>query len=243
MRLLAPLIDLQRRWSALPRRGRLLVEQVRSRQGSHLFLYPFAGRAVHEGLATLLAQRLARETPATYTLSANDYGFELVSREPVALDEARLRRLLQPDGLAEDLVESLNLSEVARRQFRDIARIAGLVLQGLPGRPKTTRQLQASSGLIYDVLQRYDPANLLLAQATREVLENQLEAQRLRVCLERLSAGEIVLVAPARLTPLSFPLWAESLQSQVLSTESWEERVLKMVESLERAAGAGTPRP
>jgi ATP-dependent Lhr-like helicase len=241
MQLLAPLLELQQRWSALPRRGRLLVEQVRSRQGCHLFLYPFAGRAVHEGLATLLAQRLARSTPATFTLSANDYGFELLSREPVPLDEPKLRALLQPDGLAEDLVESLNLSEVARRQFRDIARIAGLVLQGLPGRPKTTRQLQASSGLIFDVLQRYDPGNLLLAQATREVLENQLEAQRLRACLARLATAEIVLVAPERLTPLSFPLWAESLQSQVLSTESWEDRVLKMVESLERAAGGASP--
>lgn len=236
MQLLAPLLDLQARWSSLPRRGRLLVEQVRSRQGHHLFVYPFAGRAVHEGLATLLAQRLAREVPATFTLSANDYGFELLSRAPVALDVPRLRALLTPDGLVDDLVASVNLSEIARRQFRDIARIAGLVLQGLPGRAKTTRQLQASSGLIYDVLERYDPGNLLVGQATREVLEGQLEARRLHACLERLAADEIALVAPPRLTPLAFPLWAESLQSQTLSSESWEERVLRMVESLERAA-------
>jgi ATP-dependent Lhr-like helicase len=235
---LAPLLDLQARWSRLPRRGCLLVEQHRSRHGHHLFLFPFAGRAVHEGLATLLAQRLAREQPATFTLSANDYGFELLSRERVALDEARLRSLLTPDGLVDDLVASVNLSEIARRQFRDIARIAGLVLQGLPGRTKTTRQLQASSGLIYDVLERYDPGNLLVAQATREVLEGQLEAARLRACLERLQREELAIVSPPRLTPLAFPLWAESLQSQILSNESWEDRVLKMVEQLERAAGA-----
>jgi ATP-dependent Lhr-like helicase len=237
MALLAPLLELQARWSRLPGRGRLLVEQVRSRHGHHLYVYPFAGRAVHDGLATLLAHRLAKDEPATFTLSANDYGFELTSRAAVPLHAARLRALLSPDDLLDDLVASVNVSEVARRQFRDIARIAGLVMQGLPGRAKTTRQLQASSGLIYDVLSRYDPGNLLLGQATREVLENQLEARRLRTCLDRLATWEIDLVAPPRLSPLAFPLWAESLQSHVLSTESWEDRVLKMVESLERAAG------
>jgi ATP-dependent Lhr-like helicase len=234
--LLAPLLELQARWSRIPRREELLVELHRTRQGHHLFLYPFAGRAVHEGLATLVAHRLAREAPATFTLSYNDYGLELLAPKPIEIDEARLRRVLAPEGLADDLVASVNVSEVARRQFRDIARIAGLVMQGMPGRAKTTRQLQASSGLIYDVLVRYDPSNLLVDQATREVLEGQLETVRLRACLERIAAQRLVLLAPPRLTPLAFPLWAESLQSQILSTESWEERVLRMVESLERAA-------
>lgn len=234
--LLAPLLELQSRWSRIPRRDELLVELHRTRQGHHLFLYPFAGRAVHEGLATLIAHRLAREAPATFTLSYNDYGLELLAAKPIDVDEARLRAVLAPEGLADDLVASVNVSEVARRQFRDIARIAGLVMQGMPGRAKTTRQLQASSGLLYDVLVRYDPANLLVDQATREVLDGQLEAVRLRACLERLSAQRLVLLAPPRLTPLAFPLWAESLQSQILSSESWEERVLRMVESLERAA-------
>ena len=236
MTLLAPLLELQSRWSVLPRRGRLLVEQVRTRQGHHLYVYPFAGRAVHDGLATLLAHRLAADAPATYTLAANDYGFELTSRTAVAADATRMRALLTPDGLLDDLVASVNVSEVARRQFRDIARVAGLVMQGLPGRAKSTRQLQASSGLIYDVLVRYDPGNLLLGQATREVLEGQLEARRLRASLDRLADWQIDVVAPPRLTPLAFPLWAQSLQSHVLSTESREQRLLAMVESLERAA-------
>jgi hypothetical protein len=133
-----------------------------------------------------------------------------------------LRALLSPEGLLEDLVASVNVSEVARRQFRDIARIAGLVLQGPAGRAKTTRQLQASSGLIYDVLSRYDPATCCWHQATREVLEGQLEARRCAPASSVSRRSEIALVAPPRLTPLAFPLWAESLQSHVLSTESWE---------------------
>ncbi|MCZ8129674.1 MAG: ligase-associated DNA damage response DEXH box helicase [Steroidobacteraceae bacterium] len=237
LRLLRPLFDLQARWSRLPSHRELLAERLRTRHGHHLFVYPFAGRAVHEGLATLVAHRLSRERPATFTLSFNDYGFELLSPEPIGIDAQGLARALAPDGLVDALVAAVNVSEVARRQFRDIARIAGLVLQGLPGRAKTTRQLQASSGLVYDVLVRYDPDNRLVAQATREVLEGQLEAARLRECLENLAGRPVALVEPPRLTPLAFPLWAEALQSQVVSTEDWETRVLRMVETLERAAG------
>jgi ATP-dependent Lhr-like helicase len=232
----AGLLELQRRWSRLPVPGELLVEVTRSREGVSLFCYPFAGRLVHEGLATLLAWRLSRETPATFTLSANDYGLELLSRQEPDVDADRLGRLLAPGDLEADLLACMNTSEIAKRRFRDIARIAGLVFQGYPGRGKSTRQIQASSGLIFDVLERYDGDNLLLDQARREVLENQLETRRMRETLASIGQKEIVVERPERLTPLAFPLWAERLQSQILSSETWRDRVERMAASLERAA-------
>ncbi len=233
---IAGLLELQRRWSRLPVPGELLVEITGSREGVSLFCYPFAGRLVHEGLATLLAWRLSRETAATFTLSANDYGLELLSREAPAIDESRLAGLLAPGDLEADLLACMNTSEIAKRRFRDIARIAGLVFQGYPGRGKSTRQIQASSGLIFDVLERYDGDNLLLDQARREVLESQLETRRMRETLEAIAAKHIVFERPKRLTPLAFPLWAERLQSQILSSETWRDRVERMAASLERAA-------
>ncbi|WP_405243058.1 ligase-associated DNA damage response DEXH box helicase [Lentisalinibacter salinarum] len=232
----AGLLDLQRRWSRLPVPGELLVEVTRSREGVSLFCYPFAGRLVHEGLATLIAWRLSRETPATFTLSANDYGLELLCREEPAIDEERLTRLFAPGDLEVDLLACMNTGEIARRRFRDIARIAGLVFQGYPGRGKSTRQIQASSGLIFDVLERYDSDNLLLDQARREVLESQLEARRMREALAAIGGKRIVIERPERLTPLAFPLWAERLQSQIMSSETWRDRVERMAASLERAA-------
>lgn len=232
----AGLLDLQRRWSRLPVPDELLVEVTRSREGVSLFCYPFAGRLVHEGLATLLAWRLSRESPATFTLSANDYGLELLSREEPAVDEERLAGLLAPGELEADLLACMNTAEIAKRRFRDIARIAGLVFQGYPGRGKSTRQIQASSGLIFDVLKRYDSDNLLLDQARREVLENQLEVRRMREALAAIGGKRIVMERPERLTPLAFPLWAERLQSQILSSETWRDRVERMAASLERAA-------
>jgi ATP-dependent Lhr-like helicase len=237
-----PILRLQKEWSRLPTPDSLLVEHTRSREGSQIFIYPFAGRLVHEGLATLIAMRLSRLTPTTFTLSFNDYGFELLSHSTFEPDESTLRQALSIGELVPDLLSSLNVSEGARRAFRDIARISGLVSPGLPGRAKSSRQLQASSGLIYDVLQQFDPNNRLLDQARLEVLGRQLEVTRLRAALARIEAMPLTLVRTPRLSPLAFPLWAERLQSQIISSETWLERVKRMAARLEvsaeRTAGA-----
>jgi ATP-dependent Lhr-like helicase len=236
IQLMRPLLELQQKWSLLPTPETLLAEQTRSREGWHLFIYPFAGRTVNEGIATLLAYRCARLQPITFAITANDYGAELLSHDPLAIDAPTLRTLLTRENLAQDLLASLNFSEVARRQFRDIARIAGLVFQGYPGARKLTRQLQASSGLIFDVLRQYDPDNLLLEQAQREVFELQLEETRLSQALSDFERREIQLVSTATLTPLSFPIWAERLRSQILSSETYQQRIQRMIERLERKA-------
>jgi len=234
---LAPVLAVQSRWSRIPGPGELLVERVASREGTHLFIYPFAGRRVHEGLGALLAYRLSRDNPATFSIAVNDYGIELLSATDPGVDVSRLREVLQPATLHEDLTASLNLSELARRQFREIARVAGLVFQGYPGAAKGNAQLQASSGLIHDVLARFDADNLLLRQAREEVLNRQLEAGRLHAALTALAAGPIHLATPPRLTPLAFPLWSERVQFQI-SNEDWKTRVQRMVAALEVAADA-----
>ncbi|MBS3747093.1 MAG: ligase-associated DNA damage response DEXH box helicase [Wenzhouxiangellaceae bacterium] len=231
----APLLSLQRRVSALPGRERLVVEHGRSREGAHWFVFPFAGRLAHEGLAALVAARIAARRPATFSITVNDYGFELLSAEPVELDEQEWRELLSPRSLQEDILESLNAAGMARSRFRDIARIAGLVQQGYPGRRKATRQLQASSGLVFDVLSDYDPDNLLLAQARREVLEAQLEYRRIERALDRIARQQVVVTRPERFSPLAFPIWADRLRAQ-LSSEDWQARVNRMLTQLESVA-------
>ena len=235
----APLLELQRRWSALPTPDSLLVERHRSRAGHHLFAFPFLGRLVNEGLATLLAWRWSRRAPQSFTIGANDYGFELLSPSPIDCDEPRLREGLHPQGLTDDLLACVNVSELARRRFRDIARIAGLVFPGFPGAGKSTRQLQASSGLMYDVLTNHDADNLLLGQARAEVFEAQLDVRRLREALEVLAARAIDIRETPRLTPLAFPLWADRLQSQTISSESWRDRVERAAAALEKQAARG----
>jgi len=236
MQALAPILELQARWSAIPAEDELLVERVETREGHHLFFYPFEGRLVHEGLAALFAFRLSRLTPITFTMAANDYGFELLAPDPAPLETALERGLLSPEHLGRDIAESLNSVEMAKRQFREIARIAGLVFQGFPGMNKSAKQIQASSGLFYDVFARYDPHNMLLQQANREVLERQLEQSRLAQALDRISAAKLLLTEPKRPTPLCFPILVDRMRETVTS-ESLQDRIEKMTVRLEREAG------
>ena len=226
-----PLLQIQARWSRLPDRETLLVERWRGRDGEHAFVFPFAGRLVHEGLASLVAWRLASHKPATLTLAFNDWGFELSGRDALPSSAAEWRRLLSPMQLLDDLMNCLNSTEMARRHFREIARVAGLVQGG----GRSDRQTQASAGLIFDVLTEHDAGNMLLAQARREVLERQFEFQRLAAAVDRIATQEIRVVETPRLTPLAFPIWAEFIQAR-LTTKDWLERITDMARELEQAA-------
>ncbi len=236
MQAIEPLLALQQRWSGLPSAQRLVLETHFSREGQHLFVYPFAGRSVHIGLASLVALRVAKSIPTTFSIAVNDYGFELLCAEP--LDWQALLRdtdLFGPDNLLEDVVASLNAAELAQRRFREIARISGLVFQGYPGQPKSTRQLQASSSLFFEVFRKHDAGNLLLMQAQNEVLEQELELHRLHETLLELQQRERVLYSTQRATPFGFPLMVERYR-EMLSTEKLSDRVARMVRQLEQDA-------
>lgn len=235
MQAVRPILDLQAQWSAIPTTGPLLIERVKTREGHHLFFYPFAGRLAHEGLAALMAYRLARYGPITFTLAAGDHGFELLSAVPAPLETALADGLFADDALLTDILAALNAAEMARRQFREIARVTGLVLPRFPGGQATTKQLQVSSGLIYDVLTKYDPDNELLVQAQREVLAGQLEIDRVRAALARVRAGGVDVRDVQRVTPFAFPLYADLLR-QTVTSETLDDRIRRLATALESAA-------
>lgn len=235
MQAIKPLLELQAQWSQIPLPDELLIEEIRTREGFHLLFYPFAGRLVHEGLSALFAWRLAQREPLTFTMSVNDYGFELLSAERPDLDAAISDGLFDDVTLSDDLERCLNAAEMGKRQFREIARVSGLVFQGYPGQAKTARQLQASSGLLYDVFSNYDPGNRLLLQSRREVLERQLEHSRLVETLKSLQKQTVLRRTPERLTPLAFPLIVARLREK-LSSEKLTDRIARMTLQLEAAA-------
>ncbi|MDQ8187964.1 ligase-associated DNA damage response DEXH box helicase [Pelagicoccus sp. SDUM812002] len=239
---LKPLLEIQQSWSKMPLAKGLLVERIVTREGHHSFFYPFAGRFAHEGLGNLVALRLSRLYETTFHVSANDYGFELLSRQEVELTADGIRELLSPTNWREDLLSGINEAELSKRRFRGIARVSGLVFAGYPGKGKSVKQLQVSSSLLFEVLRKYDPENLLVEQSLREVLLEQIDQARIEVALSDVESGEIEIVTPERLTPLAFPLWAERIRSQTVSSETWETRVRGMAERLSKIAEAKAQR-
>lgn len=235
-----PLLAVQARWSAVPTPGMWLAETLHTREGWHLFLYPFAGRHAHLGLASWLAWRMGQQQPCTVSMAVNDYGLELLS--PTPLDwRAHLPRWLaapaEADALQQEVLASVNATELAQRRFREIARIAGLLFQSHPREARRHRQWQASASLFWGVFSQHDPDNRLLAQARAEVLLHELEAPRLHATLQRLSQWPLQWQTLTRPSPLAFPLLAERLRER-LSTETAAQRIARMVAQLERAADA-----
>jgi ATP-dependent Lhr-like helicase len=232
---LRPLFKIQQRWSALPKLDELLIERIKTRGGYQLFVFPFEGRLVHEGLAALWAYRISRLQRTTFTMACNDYGLVLQSPHDVDCLESNARCIFSADGLVGDILDSMNSTEMARRQFRQIARVAGLIQPGFPGRRKSAKHLHASSNLFFDVFSEYDPDNLLLEQSRREVLEQQLEASRMFAALRRIEQSKLLVTRPPKVTPLAFPLLVDKLRER-LSSESLAERIARLQGQLERAA-------
>ena len=227
LKFLNPLIAVQNEHSHIPKHNEFLIEKIKTRDGFHVFFYPFEGRLVHEVMASLMAYRISRIKPLTFTIAMNDYGFDLLSDQEIPINEDNVQQILTKENLMEDVIASINASEMASRKFRDIAVIAGLVTQSNPGTRKTTKSLQSSSGLIFRVLEDYEPNNLLLKQAYTEVFNEQLEEPRLRAAFDRISKSKIILKEASGFTPLSFPIKVDSIRD-TMSNEKLEDRIKRL---------------
>ncbi len=227
LKFLHPLLKNQQTNSHIPTINEFLVELIKTKEGYHVFMYPFEGRLVNEIMASLVAYRLAQITPLTFTIAMNDYGFELLSDQYIPLNEENVQSILTKENLIADVTASINASEMASRKFRDIAQIAGLVVQTQPGARKTHKSLQSSSSLIFRVLSDYEPQNLLLKQAYTEVFDYQLESARLQEAFDRISKSKIVVKKSKGFTPLSFPLKVDSLRG-LLTNEELGKRIERM---------------
>lgn len=224
---IAPILETQERLSYIPNADELLVECCKTREGQHLYVFPFEGRFVHEGLGFLWGYRFARQQNTTFTISVNDYGFEILAPKGYPFKDLFSEEFFSLESLEADIKASLNISELTQRKFRGVAQVAGLVFKGYPGSRKTSSQLQVSSSLLYEVFSKYEPDNLLLKQAEREVLEEQLETHRLEKTLQRLGQLKVVWQDPSRPSPLAFPLLVERLGTR-MSNETLLERIERM---------------
>ena len=236
MRKLRSTLELQQKWSEIPGGSTLLIEKTSSNNGHHIFIYPFEGRFVHEILSALVAFRIAKLKPITFSIAMNDYGFELLSDQEIPIEDALELDLFSLENLLYDMEECINNAGLAKMKFRDIATISGLIFKGYPGKFVSNKHLQSSSSLLYEVFNQYDPNNLLLKQAKEEVITLQLDYQRLLDALKRINSQEIILKKTDRFTPFAFPIMADGLR-QKMTTEKISDQIIRLQKQLEASAG------
>ena len=234
LKFLHPLLINQEERSHIPKGDEFLVELIKNREGYHLFMYPFEGRLVHEVMAALIAYRISKLAPISFSMAMNDYGFELFSDKEIPLNEDNLSKFLTRENLMVDVISSINSAEMARRKFRDIAVISGMVIQNFPGQQRSNKSLQSSAGLIFKVLEDHDPNHFLVRQAYTEVFNMQLQEQRLVEAFKRIEKSKIVLKFANTFTPLSFPIKVDSLR-QTLTSESLDARIQKLIQQAKKA--------
>lgn len=230
---ISPILDIQKDWSILPSENQFLIEKSFSREGCHVFFFPFEGRYVHEGMSSLIAHRISKMTPITFSIAMNDYGFELLSDQDIPIEEALKKGVLSPNHLIEDIQSSLNNSELAKRRFWEICQVAGLVFHGFPGEQRKSRHLRMSTSLLFDVFMEYEPEHLLIQQAFDEVIFFQLDEIRLRKTLLKIQKQKIVLNHTKRFTPYAFPIMVDRLREK-LSSEKLIDRIKKMQAQLDK---------
>ncbi len=228
---LEPIFRRQKEESTVPGPDTFLIETFKTRDGYHHIFYPFEGRFVHEAMGSLLGYRISLLSPITFSLAFNDYGFELLSDQEIDVQQVIDNDLFTTAYLLEDLQKSLNSTEMARRKFRDIAVISGLVFTGYPEKGVKMKHLQSSSQLLFEVFKDYEPDNLLFLQAYRETFEHQLEEDRLRLALERIGKQEILWKRCGKPTPFSFPIITDRLREK-MSSEKLADRIRKMTAKL-----------
>lgn len=233
LKFLHPLLINQEERSHIPREDEFLVELIKNREGYHLFMYPFEGRLVHEVMAALIAYRISKLAPISFSMAMNDYGFELFSDKEIPLNEENLHKILTRENLMTDVISSINSAEMARRKFRDIAVISGMVIQNYAGKQRSNKSLQSSAGLIFKVLEDYDPNHFLVRQAYTEVFNAQLQEQRLVEAFKRIEKSKIILKFANTFTPLSFPIKVDSLR-QTLSSEGLDARIQKLIQQAKK---------
>jgi ATP-dependent Lhr-like helicase len=233
LQVLQPLLRVQQKRSLLPARDELLIEVLETREGHHVFVYPFEGRQVHEVLSALVAYRISKIKPISFSIAMNDYGFELLSDIEIPIEEALAQHVFSTENLQADIEQSVNETEMAKRRFREVAAISGLVFMGYPGKIISSKHLQSSSQLLFDVFQQHDKDNLLVKQAYEEVLHVQLDQDRLQKTLNRIAEQDVRIKYTEKATPFAFPIMIDRLR-QRLSSEKLEDRIAKMQLQVQR---------
>jgi ATP-dependent helicase Lhr and Lhr-like helicase len=230
---LAGLFEEQKLRSHLPHTGELLIEKITSKEGHHLFIYPFEGRNVHEGMAMLFSYRISQIRPMSFSVSMNDYGFELLSDQEIPIEEALGNALFDTSDITRDIYHSINIAEMANRKFRDIATIAGLVFNGYPGKQVKTRHMQANSQLFFTVFTEHEENNLLLQQAYDEVMTFQMEEARMVDALHRMERQQVVIKELEQFSPFCFPILTERFREK-FTNEKLEDRIRKLIDQIDQ---------
>ncbi len=222
-----PFIQRQKEMSFLPSTDYLLIELIVYKSQIHVFVYSFQGRKVNEGLAMLIAYRLGIIQQVSFSISVNDFGFELRSHhsnKDFVIEN--IGEVFDPNFAALDMQKAQNFMELCRKKFGEIASVAGLLNEEKSYKSVKNRNLQNSSSLLYKVFIEHEPNHFLIRQAQLEVFGQSIEMERLVTFLKTASIQQKI-VELKEFSPFSLPLLAEGFRES-MSNEDLDSLLEKL---------------
>ncbi len=204
--LVADFVAAQNRAAPVPVDSPVQVERIERRSSITLIFHVVAGRAINRSLAWVAAERLG--LGASVAGNHDDHSFLLSVAKRDAPDEDRLRAAFAPQGWQDELRQVLATTSTLGKRFRAVAETGQLLPRRTVRGRVPPKSATWSGSLLYTTFLAYEPEHPLVREAVREVLEDELDAERAAREASRIHAAPWEIYELPRPSPFALPLFS-----------------------------------
>jgi ATP-dependent Lhr-like helicase len=231
----------QRRVSAIPTADDFLIELYAEGPIRHYFFHALIGRSANDALSRILAWRVKNRRGGNALVTIDDYGILMSLRDFQMMDLEEWKSLFSLKHAEEDLHAALAQSSLVKWQFRGVAQTGLMVPRMQFGKERKGRNLQWSTEVIFEVLQKYEPNHPLLAEAYYEAAHTFLDLPRALDFLARAETLSWNLKEVTRVSPFAFGIFVSKIKETMMmeDPETAIERLYhEFYQDLEKNEGA-----
>jgi ATP-dependent Lhr-like helicase len=206
----------QKRVSAIPTAEDFLIEIYEEGPLRHVFFHSLIGRSANDALSRILAWRVKNRRGGNALVTIDDYGILMSLRDFQAMELEEWQSLFSPEGAEEDLHAALAQSSLVKWQFRGVAQTGLMVPRMQFGKERKGRNLQWSTEVIFEVLQKYEPDHPLLAEAYYEAAHTFLDLPRAVEFLRRAETLSWNMKEVTRVSPFAFGIFVSKIKETMM---------------------------
>ncbi len=206
----------QARVSSIPTGDDFLIEIYDDGPRRHVFFHALIGRSANDALSRILAWRVKQRRGGNALVTIDDYGILLSLRDFQVMELDEWRELFSPENAEADLHAALAPSSLVKWQFRGVAQTGLMVPRRQFGKERKGRNLQWSTEVIFEVLQKYEPNHPLLAEAYHEAAHVFLDFPRALAFLERARHLSWQLRKVSRVSPFAFGIFVSKIKETMM---------------------------
>ena len=228
-------LSIQKRESSLPPVDGLLIETFKRNRNNYIVSYTFQGRNANQTLGVLIMQKLEEYNCQPLAFVASDYALAVWSVKKFK----NIKKLFNSDLLKNNFNNWLKNTSILKKHFKSVAVISGLIDKKLPGKLKTHKQVNFSSNLIYDVLEKYERNHILIKATRDEALNDMIKFDKLKAFIKKIQHkirhNELRKISPFAI-PIVMEFYSEKISHDKIiryETDNIEQELIKEAYNVE----------